>query len=261
MFCPNCGKEIKEGKFCMNCGTKLPNITEEMPSTWEEEKKLEKSVFCPNCGKEIKEGNFCIHCGTKLPPVIERTFIAPEKERKLEKKEGVSKTKLKFQIPTWAVVLIIFASILVVVGISWLVYLNMFSYGSSSSTGFYSPGFTSPLITPSWHLVDTYDKDLEIPSTSYTYLSVIFEKGQKVKGEVRLLEGDDISYFYIVNGENFYKFKNNENFYPIVSKKAERYFKFEFLVPETGTYYFIAGNTAWFGTKEINVSYEVYEYY
>lgn len=24
MFCPQCGNEIKTGKFCMNCGYKLP---------------------------------------------------------------------------------------------------------------------------------------------------------------------------------------------------------------------------------------------
>lgn len=37
MFCPNCGKEAKSGKFCMNCGCKLPvEIQEEMSQKTEE---------------------------------------------------------------------------------------------------------------------------------------------------------------------------------------------------------------------------------
>lgn len=49
MKCPTCGNEV-EGKFCTQCGTKMP-----------EAKKVNK---CTNCGNEF-EGNFCTQCGTK----------------------------------------------------------------------------------------------------------------------------------------------------------------------------------------------------
>lgn len=48
MICPHCGKKTPKGKFCMECGQSLANK-------------------CPNCGSEIpKGGKFCLECGTKL---------------------------------------------------------------------------------------------------------------------------------------------------------------------------------------------------
>jgi len=48
MICPHCGKKTPKGKFCMECGQSLINK-------------------CPNCGAEILQGGkFCLECGTKL---------------------------------------------------------------------------------------------------------------------------------------------------------------------------------------------------
>ena len=48
MICPHCGKKTPKGKFCMECGQPLANR-------------------CPNCGAEIPQGGkFCLECGTRL---------------------------------------------------------------------------------------------------------------------------------------------------------------------------------------------------
>lgn len=48
MICPHCGKKTPKGKFCMECGGALANR-------------------CPNCGAEVPQGGkFCLECGTKL---------------------------------------------------------------------------------------------------------------------------------------------------------------------------------------------------
>ncbi len=50
--CPNCGSLIT-GNFCMECGTKKP----EMPA----------KKFCPDCGSEVTDdAKFCASCGKKL---------------------------------------------------------------------------------------------------------------------------------------------------------------------------------------------------
>lgn len=50
--CPNCGNPIT-GNFCMECGTKKPEVPQEK--------------FCPNCGnKAVESAKFCMNCGTKI---------------------------------------------------------------------------------------------------------------------------------------------------------------------------------------------------
>lgn len=103
VVCPECGKEVKDAKFCSNCGAVLPKVEDiEEPSeevveevvdveeTVEEpvdegeiievktvsseaddepiEEDIKKSKFCPNCGTEIinPETAFCPQCGFKL---------------------------------------------------------------------------------------------------------------------------------------------------------------------------------------------------
>ncbi len=49
--CPTCRHMGAPGKFCQDCGTKLP-----LPD-----------LFCPNCASPIENGTrFCAECGTKL---------------------------------------------------------------------------------------------------------------------------------------------------------------------------------------------------
>ena len=46
--CPNCGKNVKKGKFCPECGYKFVTV-------------------CPKCGKDVPGGaKFCLECGEKL---------------------------------------------------------------------------------------------------------------------------------------------------------------------------------------------------
>ena len=87
VICPDCGKEVKEAKFCSNCGALLPEIEEvvetkvvEEPAgevvdvsaeeeTVEEEKfeVVKKSKFCTNCGTEADlDTVFCPQCGFKF---------------------------------------------------------------------------------------------------------------------------------------------------------------------------------------------------
>lgn len=50
IVCPKCGKTVKRGKLCMNCGYMLAD-------------------FCPHCGEEIHvqdNAEFCPLCGRKL---------------------------------------------------------------------------------------------------------------------------------------------------------------------------------------------------
>ena len=48
VICPSCGKKSPKGKFCMECGQPLVNK-------------------CPNCGADIPlGGKFCLECGTKI---------------------------------------------------------------------------------------------------------------------------------------------------------------------------------------------------
>lgn len=56
--CSSCGTEYEPGmKFCMKCGSKLPEIKEE-----------ESVPLCSNCGAEYEPGmKFCMKCGNKLP--------------------------------------------------------------------------------------------------------------------------------------------------------------------------------------------------
>ena len=72
LVCPDCGRQYESGKFCLECGGKLQEITPEL--------------VCPSCGYKAKFGKFCPECGIKLteqivtveetsnPKSVERTF-------------------------------------------------------------------------------------------------------------------------------------------------------------------------------------------
>ena len=65
MYCPNCGKEIKEGsQFCSFCGSKIV-----LPRN-----------HCPNCGAEI-EGNMetCLTCGYHIIPERNKPIVYKSK--------------------------------------------------------------------------------------------------------------------------------------------------------------------------------------
>lgn len=98
VVCPDCGKDVKEAKFCSNCGAALPAVEETVEVVDEvvetadgdvveeiEEETIEvktaggeseevtetnivkKSKFCSNCGAEIEVATvFCPQCGFKF---------------------------------------------------------------------------------------------------------------------------------------------------------------------------------------------------
>lgn len=52
--CPNCGKEMPaNAKFCLECGAKIINNSD-------------NEIICPACGKKTPKGKFCIECGQPL---------------------------------------------------------------------------------------------------------------------------------------------------------------------------------------------------
>ena len=59
-ICPNCGAEVGESKFCPECGTKI---------------KIEnQEKLCPNCGEKVGENAFCANCGTKIGTDSQNNF-------------------------------------------------------------------------------------------------------------------------------------------------------------------------------------------
>lgn len=52
LICPDCGRQYESGKFCLECGGKLQDVTPEL--------------VCPSCGYKAKSGKFCPECGAKL---------------------------------------------------------------------------------------------------------------------------------------------------------------------------------------------------
>ena len=53
-FCPSCGSEVGNAKFCQNCGSAI------------EQNSSPNSKFCSNCGSEIDyKAEICPKCGVR----------------------------------------------------------------------------------------------------------------------------------------------------------------------------------------------------
>lgn len=59
MFCPKCGNDSGEFKFCPYCGTKIPE-EEVKTAVWS------VGMACPHCGGTKLDGNNCAFCGAQL---------------------------------------------------------------------------------------------------------------------------------------------------------------------------------------------------
>ena len=58
-FCPVCGKEVGNEKFCSNCGSAIEN--DDAPSY-----NPQNSKFCSNCGSQIDvKAEICPKCGVR----------------------------------------------------------------------------------------------------------------------------------------------------------------------------------------------------
>ena len=57
VICPDCGKEVKDAKFCSNCGSPLPENVEEVAEEFTDEPVetniVNSTKFCSNCGTEL----------------------------------------------------------------------------------------------------------------------------------------------------------------------------------------------------------------
>lgn len=62
MFCPNCGNDCKDAKFCIKCGTKIQfeEVTQSPNAVWS------VGMPCPHCGGTKLDGNNCAFCGAQL---------------------------------------------------------------------------------------------------------------------------------------------------------------------------------------------------
>ena len=61
VICPECGKDVREAKFCQNCGAKLPQPSHEISA-----EVVKNTKFCQNCGKKIAIGSeVCPYCGVR----------------------------------------------------------------------------------------------------------------------------------------------------------------------------------------------------
>ena len=62
MFCPNCGKDCGDARFCIFCGTQIQ--TEARQEAAKTEWRV--GMPCPHCGGTKLEGNRCAFCGAEL---------------------------------------------------------------------------------------------------------------------------------------------------------------------------------------------------
>lgn len=76
MFCPKCGRECKDGRFCMECGTRLPEEAVELrdAAPWR------PGMACPFCGANEVDGNRCAYCGGVL--VLDKLELTEQEEKR-----------------------------------------------------------------------------------------------------------------------------------------------------------------------------------
>ena len=62
MFCPKCGNNCGDNRFCGRCGAQVQMATEQQPQqiAWV------AGMACPHCGGTKLEGNNCAFCGAQL---------------------------------------------------------------------------------------------------------------------------------------------------------------------------------------------------
>ncbi len=101
VFCPDCGKDVPEAKFCKNCGAYIANIKEIEP---EEEtdnvaliesnelndaapvsKSFNNVNYCYNCGNPISgEFKFCPECGQNLSgDIVKSSVKSPDAKKNI----------------------------------------------------------------------------------------------------------------------------------------------------------------------------------
>lgn len=149
MFCPHCGKQFEDGKFCPFCGAEMPGQVPTQPQM------QAVSRFCPTCGRQVTVEQTCPDCGAQIPgpvryepvPVIIAETVQPAQEKpakvkkpKAEKPPKEKKPKAEKGEKTfpWKILLIVTAAVLVLAAIGaclWFFVFNKDEDGKKDNNG------------------------------------------------------------------------------------------------------------------------------
>lgn len=153
MFCPKCGKEVKEvERFCSSCGAVIDH-----------KKGVEVGKKpCPRCGMElVGKERFCSFCGTELRGFSIKKEVEPKTENMVDINGQSNNSQFSFKQPIWK-----------------LVFLYVFTFGLYEIYWFYRnwkhmkihknldirPGFKIlSLLIPiyGWIIIDKQFKDIK----------------------------------------------------------------------------------------------------
>ena len=67
MFCPKCGNNCGDNRFCGHCGAQVQTVTEQKP----QQTAWSVGMACPHCGGTKLEGKNCAFCGAQLMADLE----------------------------------------------------------------------------------------------------------------------------------------------------------------------------------------------
>ena len=66
MFCPNCGNNCGDARFCTACGTQVQKVEVQKQPKEAQEKVWTEGMPCPYCGGMQIENGKCMFCGVQL---------------------------------------------------------------------------------------------------------------------------------------------------------------------------------------------------
>ena len=62
MFCPKCGNNCGDNRFCGRCGAQVQTVSVQKP----QQPAWSVGMACPHCGGTKLDGNNCAFCGAQL---------------------------------------------------------------------------------------------------------------------------------------------------------------------------------------------------
>ncbi|MBQ6530185.1 MAG: extracellular solute-binding protein, partial [Clostridia bacterium] len=138
MFCQKCGKEVKEGTFCDNCGNRL-----DMPSV---------ICYCSNCGAAVEDGReTCGECGAKIEGIFKLDVGSYSRGRGISSTDNTIKRSRK---PKKAIVAVSIAAAVVIAAAAAFYFSGVFKgsiSGSPVAANAYHKGAALNILTKSFH--------------------------------------------------------------------------------------------------------------